>query len=109
IAELTYRLGKNREKRASYLFRYPSRQRIKSHIFSQEQYFFTESEIKDLIKTPASVTINEEIRSTARSLSLVEEQAIFDIKNYLPEELLVKADRSSMQHGLEVRDPLLDH
>jgi len=32
-----------------------------------------------------------------------------DIRFYLPEDVLVKADRISMAHGLELRNPLLDH
>jgi asparagine synthase (glutamine-hydrolysing) len=42
-------------------------------------------------------------------LSTIEEQAMFDLKYYLQDDLLVKVDRASMQHSLEVRVPLIDY
>ncbi|MBK8472190.1 MAG: asparagine synthase C-terminal domain-containing protein [Sphingobacteriales bacterium] len=35
--------------------------------------------------------------------------AFFDLHYYLPNDLLVKTDRASMHHALEVRNPLLDY
>lgn len=109
LAKALYSFGDNRLKRGSKLFEYPDKARMKSHIFSQEQYYFTQEEIHSLLRHPQDITLNESITSKHRRLSAVEEQSFFDIKNYLPEELLVKADRASMKYSLEVRVPLLDH
>ena len=103
-----YYFGDNRMKRASFMFDY-SPERIKSHIFSQEQYYFSEREINELLLSPVSLSLVEDLAPHQRKLDMVEQQSLFDIKNYLPEELLVKTDRASMYHGLEVRVPLLDH
>lgn len=109
IAKALHTFGGNRYKRGSKLFEYPSEARRKSHIFSQEQYYFTEKEIKQLLVSPQAISLDEELSTMSRKLSVTEEQSIFDLKNYLPEELLVKTDRASMCHSLEVRVPLLDH
>lgn len=109
VAMTLHTLGNNRLKRGAQMFRYPSEARIKSHIFSQEQYNFTESEINEMLCTPTPLSLEEAIRSDVRPFSLAETQSLFDIQHYLPEELLVKVDRASMRHSLEMRVPLLDH
>ena len=43
------------------------------------------------------------------SSNVVQRAEYADLKVYLPNDVLVKVDRMSMQHGLEVRCPLLDH
>lgn len=105
------KLGPNRYKRASSLFEYPTESRLKSHIFSQEQYYFTEIELSKIIN-PSLVcefSFNEMNDNLSRSLSIQESQSLFDMRYYLQDDLLVKVDRASMQNSLEVRVPLIDH
>jgi asparagine synthase (glutamine-hydrolysing) len=109
IGQLLNKYGNNRLKRGSQLFLYKEQSKIKSHIFSQEQYYFTESEISRLMIDPLRVDFPEDLPYYNRNCSLPEKQSFFDILNYLPEELLVKADRASMHHSLEIRVPLLDY
>ena len=108
MAALLAQSRNSRLQRAGKMFEYPRAFR-KSHIFSQEQYYFTRSELNKLLVQPAAPGIDEQLPPIGRKLSWAEEQSFFDILNYLPEELLVKTDRASMYHSLEVRVPLLDH
>ncbi|MBL4652277.1 MAG: asparagine synthase (glutamine-hydrolyzing), partial [Flavobacteriales bacterium] len=97
-------------KRASWLFT-GNKNGLKSHIFSQEQYLFSEKELNQILRTNESInftSINKEDKLD-RKLSARENQAFFDLKNYLKDDLLVKVDIASMQNSLEVRVPLLDH
>lgn len=41
--------------------------------------------------------------------SLIEQMRRWDVRKYLPEDLLVKVDRAAMSASLESRAPLLDH
>jgi asparagine synthase (glutamine-hydrolysing) len=110
-APLMKSLGNNRVKRVSDLLNYGEKSKIKSHIFSQEQYYFTQNEIKKLLNpnfrnyTPQ---ITEEY-TFARKISATEEQAFFDLKHYLKDDLLKKVDIASMVYSLEVRVPILDY
>lgn len=99
----------NKYKRASHLFHYESEEQLPAHIFSQEQYLFSESEIRDLLREKTSSLPLETIFKTARTLSPSEQQALFDLNYYLEDDLLVKVDRATMLHSLETRVPLLDY
>jgi asparagine synthase (glutamine-hydrolysing) len=99
----------NRYQRASELFNTTKHTNLPAHIFSVEQYFFSHIELNELLKTPQSADLPPFLTDTNRKLSSKEQQALFDLNYYLPDDLLVKVDRASMQNGLEVRVPLLDH
>lgn len=101
----------SRYKRAAGVVNYKSKERIKSHIFSQEQYFFSEDELSGLLTGAykQNILFNEDFGNLKRKLSEAEEQALFDIKHYLKDDLLVKVDIASMQFALEARTPFLDY
>ncbi|MFZ6012200.1 MAG: asparagine synthase-related protein, partial [Bacteroidota bacterium] len=85
---------------------------LRSHIFSQEQYFFTQSEIRDKLlisKDQIKPFLYDDSYPKDKALMAAERQAIFDLQYYLKDDLLVKVDRASMFHALECRCPLLDH
>lgn len=99
----------NRYQRAAELFRRKDVGHLPAHIFSVEQYFFSHAELNQLLLLPEDNDVSLSLPKTVRSLSSKEQQALFDLNYYLPDDLLVKVDRASMQNGLEVRVPLLDH
>ncbi len=103
-------MSNNTLKRGARVINYKNEAHLKSHIFSQEQYFFSENELNDLLlqNTESEVLMNESV-ATARKLSVVESQALFDIRYYLKDDLLVKVDRATMQYSLEARTPFLDY
>ncbi|MDD4215122.1 MAG: asparagine synthase (glutamine-hydrolyzing) [Bacteroidales bacterium] len=99
----------DRYRRAAHIFDYPGYSKIKSHIFSQEQYLFKCNEIFKLLHPDfrQEILLSEDLKST--SISASEAQALFDLKYYLKDDLLVKVDRASMKYSLETRVPLLDY
>ena len=106
----TLSLLNNRYKRASQLFENVNKENICSHIFSQEQYLFSRSEIKKILQPDFYHDFKlDENPYLSRHLTASEKQSLFDLKYYLKDDLLVKVDRASMHYSLETRVPLLDY
>lgn len=101
--------GNDRLKRGSLVMNYPNKDTKRSHIFSQEQYLFSKKEIQEILIEPNKGSELKENWKLLRNLGPMESQAFFDMNYYLREDLLVKVDRASMYHSLEVRVPLLNH
>jgi asparagine synthase (glutamine-hydrolysing) len=100
-------LGTNRYQRIAKMFDYGNKDCLQSHIFSQEQYFFSSQEILRMTQMNCENIFLQ--KPLERKLTPEEQQAFFDLKYYLPDDLLVKVDRASMKYALETRVPILDH
>ncbi|PCH92408.1 MAG: asparagine synthase (glutamine-hydrolyzing) [Bacteroidetes bacterium] len=110
LSNLLKLTGNNRNLRAANVLACGSQENVCNHIFSQEQYLFSDKEITELMRDqPSSEYPDYGRMKFPRVFSPIERQSLFDLDTYLKDDLLVKVDMSSMLNSLEVRVPLLDH
>ena len=93
--------GFDKHKKIKNISKYSSEDNLYQMLISNNN----ETKIDSLL---SSVSIRKNIFHGKKTHNFLIKMMLSDIKNYLPNDLLVKIDRSSMAFGLECRAPLLD-
>jgi asparagine synthase (glutamine-hydrolysing) len=109
ILSAAFSMGDKRYQRGSRLFRLPAKD-LMVHLWAEQQYSFSEKEIAKLTGDKYEAA---SIRDTWRKIDALplhdyEKISLFDIDQYLSNNLLYKMDSASMSNSLEVRNPFLD-
>lgn len=88
---------------------YLSRTSSPFEFFSRERLNLYSEAMAGRVDANRSVDITRQYLSRAENYSLLNKMLYVDTKTWLPDELLIKADKMTMANSVELRVPLLDH
>ncbi|MGH9733382.1 MAG: asparagine synthase (glutamine-hydrolyzing) [Candidatus Acidiferrales bacterium] len=88
---------------------YYSRTSSPLHYFNSEFRTLYSQAFASQIDKPASLEPIRRCHATSREYGVVDRMLYIDSKTWLPDDLLVKADKMTMANSVELRVPLLDH
>ncbi|MBP9760711.1 MAG: asparagine synthase (glutamine-hydrolyzing) [Candidatus Magasanikbacteria bacterium] len=93
--------------RKIYKLKRISGHRTLKDMFLASTTFFHTKEINQLLLDPSDHNVLSDIFVVSEKNS-IQQMQLWDIQQYLPNDILVKSDRMSMAHGVEAREPFLD-
>ncbi len=88
---------------------YLSRTSSPFEFFSRERLNLYSEAMAERVDTDRSVEVTRQCLSRAAKYNVLNKMLYVDTKTWLPDELLIKADKMTMANSVELRVPLLDH
>jgi asparagine synthase (glutamine-hydrolysing) len=88
---------------------YLSRTSSPFEFFSRERLNLYSEAMAEHIDADRSVMVTRQYMSRAANYSLLNKMLYVDTNTWLPDDLLIKADKMTMANSVELRVPLLDH